>query len=257
MVAATDKREDIAAFRIDRHECGLQRRLPCSSQPGLDRAFCRVLQLRDKRRIDAPVGRMIAAEFIAESLTKVRLGITVAAGAVAAIWLDAHRRLACLRFLRGSNETLVAHPRQHDVTAPLRLVEVVPRRQRRRRPRETGNQRALGETEILRRLATDALRHRFHAVNAGAEENAIQVELEDLLLAQLTFDQECDHGFASLAPITATVGQEQRARQLLRQRAATLVHSGRDVADQRAAERDRIDAGVKEEAVIFNRKKAC
>ena len=72
----------------------LQRRLAGPAQTVLDRALGRILQRRDERRLHAPVGRMIAAELIAEALPQVRLRVAVTGIAVAAIRPHAQRRLA-------------------------------------------------------------------------------------------------------------------------------------------------------------------
>ena len=94
VVAAADQGEDVAGRRIDRHQRGLQRRLArCCCRPLLHRRFGGVLQLGDERRLHAPVGRMIAAEFIAEPLPQVGLRIAVTGIAVAAIGPHAQRRL--------------------------------------------------------------------------------------------------------------------------------------------------------------------
>ena len=69
---------------------------------------------------------------------------------------------------------------------------------------------------VFRRLAEHALRHRLDAVDAGAEIDAIEVQLEDLLLAELRLDQEREHRFARLAAVALAIREKQRARQLLR-----------------------------------------
>ena len=66
------------------------------------------------------------------------------------------------------------------------------------------------------------LRHRLDAVDAGAQIHAVQVELEDLRLRQLRLEQQRDDRFLGLAADGPRVREEQRARELLRQRAAAL-----------------------------------
>ena len=156
-------------------------------------------------------------------------------------------------FLAGGDEPLLAHPREHDVAAGDRAVEVGPGRQAGRRLREPGDQRALGERQLLRRLAEQVPRHRLDAVDAGAEIDAIEIELEDLRLRQLRVDHQREHRLASLASVGPLVREEQRPRELLRQRAAALDRARRaEVAHDGAAERDRIDAGMPVEAVILD-----
>ena len=120
------------------------------------------------------------------------------------------------------DEPFVPHPRQHHVTAFHRFVEVGPRRQRGRRAGKSGDQGAFRKRQILRGLAEHALGHGLDAVDAGAEENAIEIQLEDLLLGQLPLDEDREHGFPRLAPVTSPVRQEQRSRELLRDGAAAF-----------------------------------
>ena len=138
--------------------------LPVFAQSLLDRRLGGILQLGDEGRLHAPVGRMIAAEFIAEPLPQVRLGVAMTRIAVAAIGADAQRRLQRGAKLRLGDESLVAHAREHDVAARPRLVEVRPRRQRRRRARQAGDQRALRQRQRLspacRTRAATSLRRR-------------------------------------------------------------------------------------------------
>ena len=47
---------------------------------------------------------------------------------------------------------------------------------------------ASGSVTALRRLPEQVLRHRLDAVDAGAEVDAVQVELEDLRLGELRLD---------------------------------------------------------------------
>ena len=153
----------------------------------------------------------------------------------------------------GGDEPLRAHLREHEVAALERAVVVRPRRQRRRRANQPGDERRLRQRERPRRLAEQMLRHRLDAVDARAQIDAVQIELEDLLLGQLRFDQQRDAAFLDLAAEGPDVGEEQRARELLRQRAAAFdPAAAADVAHDRAPEADRIDAGMMVEAAILD-----
>ena len=103
----------------------------------------------NKRRSHFPVGRMIAAE----------LGRGTAAAGIPSRSRAAGRsrrgygrmrmpRACAARFLRRRDESFLAHPRQDDVAALDRAVEVRPRRQRRRRARQPGDERALGKRQL-------------------------------------------------------------------------------------------------------------
>src|SRR5581483_10068451 len=98
------------------------------------------------------------------------------------------------------------------------------------------------------------LRHRLDAVDAGAEVDAIEIQLEDLRLGQLRFHQDGDRRFLRLAPVRFDVGEEEGPRKLLRQRAAAFDASAiANVTNYRPAEADRIDARVVIEPPVFDR----
>ena len=134
-------------------------------------------------------------------------------------------------------------------------VVVRPRPQRRGHPNQPGDERRLRQRQIESALAEDVLRHRFHAVDVAAEINAIEVQLENLLFRQALLDHQREDRFLALAePVAARGGQKQRARELLRQRAAAFFESaGPHVADDGAADGDRIDADMRVESMIFDR----
>ena len=97
-------------------------------------------------------------------------------------------------------------------------------------------------------------RHRLDAVDAGAEVDAIQVQLENLLFREIGIDHQRERGLADLPAVRLLVRQEQRPRELLRQGAAAFdAARGPDVAHQGAAERNRIHAEVMVEPVILDR----
>ena len=95
------------------------------------------------------------------------------------------------------------------------------------------------------------LGQRLDAVHTGTQVHAIEIELENLLLAQLRVDQQREGGLADLAAVRLLVRQEQRAGKLLRERAAPFDGTRRtEIAVDGAAERNRIDARVNEKAMI-------
>ena len=81
VVAAADQRQDVAGVRIDGHERRLKSARAEPPEPVLDRGLGGILQRRDEGRVDAPVGRMVAAERVAEPLAEVALGVAVASRA--------------------------------------------------------------------------------------------------------------------------------------------------------------------------------
>ena len=114
-------------------------------------------------------------------------------------------------------------------------------------------ERPLRERQALRGPPEQVLRHRLDAVHAGAQIDAIQIQLEDLLLRQLRIDHQREDRLAGLAAVRFPVREKERPRELLRQRAAALDRARRpDVAEDGAAERDRIDARMQEEPVVLD-----
>ena len=190
---------------------------------------------------------------IAEALAQELLGVAGARVLRAGIGPNPQPRVLRRLFLAGVDETLIAHARQHDVAAGNGAVEIGPGRQAGGRLREPRDERALGQGQLLRRLAEQVPRHRLDAVDAGAQIDPIEIQLEDLRLRELRVDHDREHGLARLAPVGPLVRQEQRPRQLLRQRAPALDGLRRaDVANDGAAEGNRVDAGMVVEAVVLD-----
>ena len=76
-----------------------------------------------------------------------------------------------------------------------------------------GQRRRLGKIQLLRALAEIAARRRLRAVEAVAEKDAVQIELEDFRLGKALLDFLRDEHFQQLATVAAVV-----ARQLDRER---------------------------------------
>src|ERR1700680_531852 len=97
------------------------------------------------------------------------------------------------------------------------------------------------------------LRHRVDAVNARAQVHTIEIQLEDLLFAELRLDEQRNGRFLRLASVRADVREKQRTRELLRQGAAALDPSAEaNVAHRRARDPDRIDARMVIEAEVLD-----
>ena len=144
--------------------------------------------------------------------------------------------------------------RQDDVAARDCAVEVGPGRERRRRARQPGDERAFREVQLLRRAPEEMPRHRLHAVDARAQVDAIEVELEHLILAELAVDHQRQRRLANLPPVGLLVREKERSRELLRQRAPALDRARlAEVPDDGAPERDGIDAGMRIEPVVLDR----
>ncbi len=252
-VAAADHRENVPRGGIDGHERRLQAAIAEPAQTVVDRALRRVLQLRDERRLHLPVGRMVAAEPIAELLAQELLRVAVPRVDRAGERTNARPGLRGGALLDGRDVVFLAHPLQHDVAALDGPVVVRPRRQRGGRADQSGDNRRFRQRQPRGGFSIQVFRHRLDAVHAAAQVHAVQIELEDLLLRELLFEEQRKNGFLGLAHRRPLVRQEQRARQLLRERAAAFqAAAAACVAPHRARRPDRVDAEMVVEAVIFD-----
>ena len=102
-------------------------------------------------------------------------------------------------------------------------------------------------------MAEVALGRGFDAIGAGAEIDAVEVEFEDLVLGVFMLKPEREDRLLDLARDGALLGQKQVFGELLRQgRAALHAAAPGDVADDGAADADRIDAPMRIEAAILD-----
>ncbi len=251
-IAAADDREDTARGGIERDECRLQVSNAQTRQSVRHGLLRHVLQRRKDGGVHFPVGRPVAAELVAELLPQPLFRVAVACGGFGRIRPDAQRLTPRGGGVRGRDVARRLHPIEHVLAAPARAVQVRPRRERGRRLDETRDQRRFGEREIARVLPEQARRHRLDAVEACAEIHAVQVELEDLRLAQARLEHERDDGFLQLAADRSLVREEQRARELLCQRRCALARFAlTHVVEHRARKPQRIDAGVVVEPAVL------
>ena len=253
-IATADHREDVAAARVDRDQRSLQIGIAETAQPLRHGALRHLLQVRHERRPDLPFGRMVSTKVISKELSQVVFRVAGLRDFGARVRSNPKTRAPGRLLLLRRDESLVAHPAKHDVAARDGIVEMIPGREGRRGARKTGNQGGLGERQLFRRPSEQMPRHRLDTVNAGAEIDAIQVQLEDLILGELRIDHHREHRLMELAAIGLPVGQEQRPGELLRQRRAALLRTWlADVAEHGAPKRNGIDADVAVEAMIFYR----
>jgi hypothetical protein len=102
-------------------------------------------------------------------------------------------------------------------------------------------------------LAEEAERRRFDAVEAVAEIHLVQVQLEDLVLGELTLDPPREHRLFQLAPQRLVGREKALARELLRQRAAALRRAVRaKVVERRGHHANHVDAAVIVETLILD-----
>src|SRR5262245_56596338 len=95
--------------------------------------------------------------------------------------------------------TLLPHPPEDDVAPLERSLRVRPGRQRRGSADEAREVGGLREAQAPGGLAEDRAGHRLGTVSAGAHVDAVEVQLEDLILAEPLLHEERQRGFLGLA----------------------------------------------------------
>ncbi len=132
------------------------------------------------------------------------------------------------------------------------LVAVAGGVEPRRRFQQAGNGRTLVESGPPRRFAEIAVCGGINAVGAGAEIDAIEIDLEDLVFGEAVLEPERQQRLADFAGKAALRCQKQVLGQLLSDRAAALDDlAGREIGDRGAHEPNRIDAEMAVEAAIL------
>ena len=117
---------------------------------------------------------------------------------------------------------------------------------------QAGEQRALLERELLRRLAEIAARRQLDAPGAAAEIDGVEIKLEDLVLAQRRLDPRRHDHLADLALVGQVVAHQQVLHHLLGDGRAALRAPGlREVADEGADQAALVDALVLVEALVL------
>ncbi len=144
------------------------------------------------------------------------------------------------------------HAPQH-IVAPLDCpLRVGDRIVAGRRLRQSGDHGHLAQRQLTRRLAEVHQGRRPDAVGALAQEDLVEVDLQDLFLAQTVFHLQREQDFAELAGEGALVRQEHVACKLHRDRAAALrLLAGQGQLDRRTHQSLPIDARMFEETVVL------
>jgi hypothetical protein len=171
----------------------------------------------------------------------------------AGVLRQADRRAHGLFGLILGNPTQVGHPLEHHVPSPdrrLRVADRVPSRRPGDHPRE---RRGLLQVQGCGVLSEIELRRGLDPVHAVAEENVVQVQLQDLPLRVVPVHLDRFAGLRQLASKRVGRPSGHVLHQLLGDRRAALRElSGSDVGDCRADDRLRIDSAVVVEAVILD-----
>ena len=121
---------------------------------------------------------------------------------------------------------------------------------------QSGEKRALLDRELLRRFAEIGARSELDAPGAAAEIDKIEIELENLRLAERMFDSRRYDHLADLALIGQVFTHQQVLDDLLSDGRAALWAAGRgEVADEGANQAAFVDALMLIEASILGREK--
>ncbi len=105
---------------------------------------------------------------------------------------------------------------------------------------------------LARRFAEIAVRRGVDAIGAGAEIDAVEVDFEDLVLAEFVLEPQRQQCLLDLAREGALGGKEQVLGELLGDRAAALDDmAGAQIAESGAQQADRIDAEMAVEAAVL------
>ena len=144
------------------------------------------------------------------------------------------------------------HASENPVAPRARAGGVVERIQRRGRFRQAGDQRGLVQGELLDRAPVVDLRGGLDAVGAVAQEDLVEVELEDLLLVELALDLQREQDLVELAHEGLVAAEEVVARDLHRDRAAAGLDAarGRELP-RRARQSAEIDAVMAQETIVL------
>jgi hypothetical protein len=149
------------------------------------------------------------------------------------------------------------HAAQH-VVAPLDGPRWIRDRiEARRRLGQSGDHRVLRQAQVCDRFAVVDQRCRADPVGALAEVDLVEVELEDLFLAQRALDLYRQEDLAQLAGVGLLAGQKEVARELHRDGAAALpLLAGQRQLDPGAQQPAIVDPGVAEEVGVLGREES-
>ena len=146
------------------------------------------------------------------------------------------------------------HGAQHDARAALGGGEIAARREHGRRARQRRQHRGLGQGELARRGAEIDMRRPVHAIGAGAQIDAVQIELEDLRLGQRLVERRGVEQLLELAREGALRRQEHDLGHLLGDGRAAGHHMARaHIEPGRAQEPAHVDAVIGPEASVLHR----
>ncbi|GJE73413.1 hypothetical protein CHKEEEPN_4978 [Methylorubrum podarium] len=172
--------------------------------------------------------------------------------------VDAERLLLGLRRLLGGDVAVLGHQaddlvaaRQRLLRPPVGVVVVRPLRQGREIGRLVDRQLVDGFSEVVERGRRHAVQ--VAAGDDGAEEDLVEVELEDLVLRVGRFDPQGDQRFLDLAVVGLLGGEQEVLGHLLGDGRGALLLAGLRVGQHRAHDALGVDAAVLVEVLVLGR----
>jgi hypothetical protein len=150
------------------------------------------------------------------------------------------------------DELLDPHAPEHVVLAGLGRLQPLLRIVLGRALRQPGQERRLRDREVLDVDVEEGARRRLDPVRTGAEVDLVQIEVEDIVLAELVLETQREDDLLQLALEPPLGREQQRLHDLLRDRAAALDDAlVRHVHDEGARDAERIDAGMPVEVGVL------
>ena len=163
-------------------------------------------------------------------------------------------RLDVVEHLRPGDHTVGDHPLESEATLFLGLLGEQDRIVLHGVGDERSEERAVDPRQLGRRLPPVGLGGGLHPVGAVPEVDGVQVQLEDLVLLQLSLETDGECGLLRLAIEDAVIAEECLLHQLLGDgRSALLDLTGLHVLDQRAHQAAQVDAAMLVELCVLDR----
>src|SRR6266446_1284056 len=126
------------------------------------------------------------------------------------------------------------HAIQNGIALNRGTFGIFQRRKSVRTANQAREQRSFGQIQLRRALAEISLRSCFNAVTAGAEIDAVDVELENLVFGEIALDAQSDHCFQQFAADGAASEWETVAGELLGDATgAFLGRAAQDIVNKR------------------------
>ena len=250
--AAADDGAD-AAVRIHEHEAGLARACAhaFARERGLNQRLGPALQAAVDGGLDDDVA--IGGDGERRQAIQCRIDRVVDTGLRAIERVGkAQVGTAGLGAILGGEQARIHHLCQHALGADADDLLVGGRRIAGGRLQQARQRGGLEHRHVAGGLAEEAARRHLDTVGAGAEIDAIEIELEDVALAETRLEPQSEHELLELAGERALGPEEKILGELLGQRRAALLDApGAQVGERRAHQAGRVETPVLEEAAVL------